>query len=328
MATLRNRELLDLIVGSISESGWNCLIIDTNKPFRLRIYDKSSKVFEVAVYIWNCTHGGGTKRAADEYRIQLTGVIPQRTAGVTTAILGWHEGYGVFAGFDIDWHINQNSQSPSIQIKEETLKAAHKKAFSVSQRQNGELAVAFRPEFLVDYILNSRSLHEQGISSRDLSLLNDLSTANSDCLADKKNIERETVISTIARKYRAADFRGRVLSAYQHRCAFCGVQLKLIDAAHIIPVASEASTDETVNGIALCKLHHFAYDRNLVSFNADYTVEVSSSEQSRLAAKNLAGGFGSFKKSLLTAIILPADKRDYPSTEYITKSRKIRRWTP
>lgn len=328
MATLNNHELLDLVVGSIVDEGWNCLIIDSRKPFRLRIYDENGKGFEVVIYIWNCTHGGGSKRATDEYRIQLTGVVPQKAPGGITALLGWHEGYGVFAGFDIDWHVNQNSQSPSIQIREEALKGAHKKSFSVSQRQNGELAVAFRPEFLVDYILSSRTLHKQGIGSQDLSLLNDLAAVNQGGLDSITNVERKVVISTIARKYRVADFRGRVLSAYQHRCAVCGVQLKLIDAAHIIPVASDSSTDETTNGIALCKLHHYAYDRNLISFSTDYAVEVSSTEQSRLAAENLAGGFGSFKKGLLTAIILPADKRDYPSAAYIAESRKVRRWVP
>lgn len=328
MANLSNRKLLDLLVGSIFESGWNCLIIDDKKPFRLRIYNEGGRGFEVAAYIWNCTHGGGSMRAGDEYRIQLTGVVPQKVPGAITVLLGWHEGYGVFAGFDIEWHVDQISKSPSIQIREGTLRDAHRNAFSISQRQNGELAVAFRPEFLVDYTLSSRALHEKGISSRDLSLLNDLGAVDPDDLSGVTSSERKKVISTIARKYRAADFRGRVLSAYQHRCAVCGVQLKLIDAAHILPVASDLSTDETTNGIALCKLHHFSYDRNLISFDTDYKVEVSSSEQSRLAADNLAGGWASFKKSLLTAIILPADKRDYPSIAYIAESRKVRRWVP
>lgn len=326
MATLNNRALLDLVVNSVIDSGWNCLIIDDRKPFRLRVYDENSRVFEVAIYIWNCTHGGGSKRADDEYRIQLTGVVPQKVPGAKTVLMGWHEGYGVFAGFDIDWHSNQNSQSPSIQIREEALKGAHQKSFAISQRQNGELAVAFRPEFLVEYILNSRSLHEQGITSQDIALLNNLDAVGPSGLALMGKNEREVVISTIARKYRAADFRGRVLSAYRHQCAVCGVQLKLIDAAHIIPVASESSTDETMNGIALCKLHHSAYDRNLISFDTDYTVEVSSTEQSRLTAENLAGGLASFKQGLRTAIILPADKRDYPPAAYVTESRKVRRW--
>lgn len=328
MKTLNNKELLDLVVSSIKEGGWNCIIFDDKKPFRLRIYNEDNIRFDVAIYIWNCTHGGGKKRASDEYRIQLTGAVPWNIAGTITVILGWHAGYGVFAGFDIDCHTNQNSQSPSIQVKEETLKGAHQKAFSILQRQNGELAVAFRPELLVEYIRSSRELHRQGITATDLSLLNDLDAVQLENLVVTSTAERKYVITTIVRKYRAADFRARVLGAYRNQCAACGVQLKLIDAAHIVPVAFDESTDETMNGVALCKLHHFAYDRNLISFNVDYVIEVSSAEEARLASANLVGGIEAFKQGLKTAIILPADKRDYPSSEYIEKSREARRWQP
>ena len=41
----------------------------------------------------------------------------------------------------------------------------------------------------------------------------------------------------------------------------CGIQLGLIDAAHIIPHSNEKGTDDLDNGISLCPLHHRAYDR-------------------------------------------------------------------
>ena len=197
--------------------------------------------------------------------MQLTGVVPNLSTEEITLLLGWHSGYEVFVAFDINKHDGQATQSPSIQIKEETLQNAHIHAFAIYHRQNGEIAVAFRPEFLVDYALNSATLHLTGKASTDLSLLNNLDTLTDSQIVSIHNQERQTVLSKIARKYRATDFRKRVLGAYQHQCAFCGVQLELIDAAHIIPVAAVTSTDETKNGIALCKLHHTAFDRNLVS---------------------------------------------------------------
>jgi putative restriction endonuclease len=102
--------------------------------------------------------------------------------------------------------------------------------------------------------------------------------------------------------------------------------LDLIDAAHIIPVAAATSTDETGNGIALCKLHHTAFDRNLLSFDERYKIEVSDSEVSRLTAANLAGGLKEFRRHLRTAILLPGDRRDYPPPQYITEARKVRNW--
>lgn len=133
-------------------------------------------------------------------------------------------------------------------------------------------------------------------------------------------------MSQIARKYRAQDFRRRVLGAYAHHCAICGVQLELIDAAHIVPVADPASTDETSNGLALCTLHHAAFDRNLISIDEKYKIELSEAEIDRLESVNLTGRISEFKKNLKSAIILPVDRRDYPNPVYIKQARAIRKW--
>lgn len=325
-APLSRKQLFHKLLSAIDQSGWNALILSEQKPFRLRLYRDDEKGFDVQFYLWNCTHGGGAARAVDEYRVQLTGVVPSIAAAGVTLLLGWHSGYEVFVGFDIKRHNGQDSQSPSIQVKEETLQSAHTKAFATYHRHNGEIAVAFRPEFLVEYALNAESLHRMGTAAADLSLLDDLDSLTDPKISAVTNQERQTVISTIVRKYRASDFRKRVLGAYEHRCAACGVQLELIDAAHIIPVAAPTSTDETKNGIALCKLHHQAYDRNLISFDHNYKIEISDTELTRLSEANLVGGLKEFKQHLRTAILLPNDRRDYPPPEYIQESRKVRNW--
>jgi len=300
--------------------------MDPHKPFHLRIFRGDDAGFDAWIYIWNCTHGGGAARSSDEYRVQVTGVVPAAARGGVTLLLGWHSGYEVFVGFDITKHEGQSSHSPSIQVKEETLIAAHSHAFAVHYRHNGEIAVAFRPEFLVEYALNSTALHLTGKAAEDLSLLNNLDTLTETQIVAVKNQGRRVVLSQMARKFRATDFRKRVLGAYDHRCAACGVQLELIDAAHIIPVAAPTSTDETRNGIAFCKLHHAAFDRNLLSFDERYKIEVSMAEVSRLGALNLVGGIDVFKRNLRTAIILPNDRRDYPPPQYISEARKVRNW--
>jgi putative restriction endonuclease len=329
MARLSKKQLLGLLLRAIDMSGWQTLLMDASHPFGLRLFRNDEKGFDIRVYIWNCTHGGGSARAKDEYRVQLTpaNVMPSAVpAGDITLLLGWHDGYGVFVSFDIAKHIGQASQSPSIQVKEETLINAHRHAFSVYERHNGELAVAFRPELFVEYILNHTSLHATGQVNKDLSLLNILDSLTDEKIESVVNTERKTVISQIARKYRENDFRRRVLGAYGHRCAMCAVQLELIDAAHIIPLAASNSTDETTNGIALCKLHHAAFDRNLISFDERYKIEVSEKETERLTNENRAGGLKEFKRHLKTAITLPIDKRDYPSEAYIREARIVRNW--
>jgi len=106
----------------------------------------------------------------------------------------------------------------------------------------------------------------------------------------------------------------------------CGVQLNLLDAAHIMPVAADNSTDDTNNGVALCKLHHAAFDRNLVSFDESYRIEVSDSELQRLAGIQRGGGADDFRNMLKDALVLPGDRRDYPPSSLIESSRAIRGW--
>lgn len=323
---LTKKQLLNLLLRAVDESGWQALVASGTHPFLFRIFRSDDRGFNLRVYIWNCTHGGGQKRAADEFRIQLTGVVPEIEPGDITLLLGWHAGYGVFVGFDITKHAGQDAESPSIQVREEALSSAHTHSFAVHLRNNGEIAVAFRPEFLVAYALNAKALHATGAVDADVNLLNTLDSITDTDVDGIVNKERKSIISQIVRKYREYDFRRRVLNAYGHQCAACGVQLELIDAAHIIPVAEPTSTDETTNGIAFCKLHHAAYDRNLMSFDHRYRIEVSDRQIERLTDANLSGGLRQFQRNLRDAIILPADRRDYPNPDYIKQSRTVRQW--
>ena len=69
-------------------------------------------------------------------------------------------------------------------------------------------------------------------------------------------------------------FRERVLRAYRSRCAVCRLRHhELLDAAHIVP-DSEAGAPQVPNGLALCKLHHAAFDKLFVGVRPDGIIEV------------------------------------------------------
>ncbi|HUZ19331.1 MAG TPA: HNH endonuclease [Acidimicrobiales bacterium] len=71
-------------------------------------------------------------------------------------------------------------------------------------------------------------------------------------------------------------FRARVLLAYGERCAICRLHhAELLDAAHIIPDGEPNGDPVVPNGLALCKIHHAAYDANLLGVRSDLTVEVA-----------------------------------------------------
>ena len=60
-------------------------------------------------------------------------------------------------------------------------------------------------------------------------------------------------------------FRTRVLLAFETRCAICELTHgSLLDAAHIVPDSAERGIPTTSNGLALCKIHHAAYDQNML----------------------------------------------------------------
>jgi putative restriction endonuclease len=69
-------------------------------------------------------------------------------------------------------------------------------------------------------------------------------------------------------------FRQRVLAAYEQKCAVCRLRhVALLDAAH---VKGDADNGEPIvpNGIAMCKLHHAAFDASLMGIDSDYVVHI------------------------------------------------------
>ncbi len=72
------------------------------------------------------------------------------------------------------------------------------------------------------------------------------------------------------------EFRGRVLVAYERQCSVCTLKHpELLDAAHIVPDGQPLGQPLVINGIALCKLHHAAYDQNLIGLDPDHRVHVN-----------------------------------------------------
>lgn len=88
-------------------------------------------------------------------------------------------------------------------------------------------------------------------------------------------IRRQYVTTIATRRVHQAAFRERVIRAYREACALCRLRhVELLDAAHIIPDSDPDGDPEIRNGLALCKLHHAAYDRQFLAIRPDYVVVV------------------------------------------------------
>jgi putative restriction endonuclease len=331
MTTLSRNELLERLIEAINASGWN-ILYDTgisDRPFKLRLY-KGDEFQRLRVYIWNISHGGGYMRPANEYRIQVHVPRFEPEEGWKVLILGWWEDGKVFAGFDFRKHQGELGRSASLQIKRESLENAVINGFAPSDKGNREIAIAFRPDLFVEYANHSTEFHSFGESNSDIQILETIS-ANQSQLQNDEIIQqvtrpRQTAFQTIRRSLRDHSFKNRILTAYNYRCAFCDIQLNLIEAAHIIPVSYETSTDETRNGIALCTLHHKAYDNSLVTFNERYQIVSSEQKIENLRQINRDGGIQRFVNDLKPVIGVPPENRDRPHVNYVARANRIRGW--
>ena len=87
-------------------------------------------------------------------------------------------------------------------------------------------------------------------------------------------IRRAYYTGAVKRRAHQQEFRQRVLRAYRGQCSVCRLKhAELLDAAHIIP-DNEGGRAVVSNGLSLCKLHHAAFDRNILGVNPDLVIEI------------------------------------------------------
>ena len=109
-------------------------------------------------------------------------------------------------------------------------------------------------------------------------------------------------------------FRERVLHAYRSQCALCRLRHReLLDAAHIMP-DSEAGPPSVPNGLALCKLHHAAFDKMFVGVRPDGIIEVRRDILDERDGPMLLHGLKLLHNSKLHA---PRKTEDRPNPEFL-----------
>lgn len=337
MVRHRKPALFQIFEDSIRRSGRNFLKLTAvnEHPASYQIIDTSS-AYQIRVFIWNLTFGGRPS-IPDEWRIQVTG-LPQISEhqqfsivdGVKTVVLGWCEKPGVFAAFDINEHREPLGGSPSIQIRQPALESARLNGLSHHFRGGHEIAFGVKPDFMCIYLDHIEDLHACGSSEEAIGVLADIFV--NPLVVDDNEIEdrvpepRRYAIVSAKKALRDANFNKRVLTAYSHACAMCGMQLRLLDAAHILPAAHPDSNDETSNGVSLCTLHHRAFDRGLVTFDSGYRILVNEISAKELMNDGLDGGLQNFRDRLLPMIEVPPTFNERPAIRFIEQVNAMRGW--
>lgn len=122
---------------------------------------------------------------------------------------------------------------------------------------------------------------------------------------------RAYVERTTRRRLHQPAFRAGVMRAYTTRCAVCSFRhAALLDAAHITADAHADGDPVTSNGLALCKIHHGAYDAGILGIRPDLTVHVRQDVLDEVDGPMLRHGIQEHHDRKL--MVVPESRRDRP----------------
>lgn len=126
--------------------------------------------------------------------------------------------------------------------------------------------------------------------------------------------DRERIYQLTNRVVRDRNFRKNVLRAYGERCAITGLRLingggrAEVEAAHIKPV-EQNGPDIVSNGLALSGTAHWMFDRGLVGFSDDLTIQVSRQSNDLDAVKAMINASGK--------LLVPERSANRPRPEFL-----------
>jgi putative restriction endonuclease len=149
-------------------------------------------------------------------------------------------------------------------------------------------------------------------------------------LADAKIIRGETDDSLVRRTYVTAlvrrrmhqqAFRERVLRAYREHCAVCRLRhSELLEAAHILPDTHERGEPLVSNGLALCSLHHAAFDSHILGVTPDLVVEIRSDILEESDGPMLIHGLQGFQGN---RILVPRAEIHRPNRDFLAERYEL-----
>jgi putative restriction endonuclease len=122
--------------------------------------------------------------------------------------------------------------------------------------------------------------------------------------------ERRYALRLVKQRLHQSTFRQAVIDAYRSRCALSGLpEPLLLDAAHIVADTDEKLGQPVVqNGIPLSKIHHAAFDAQLIGIDPDFRVHVAP----RLLSQRDGPMLEALKQLEGASLHLPARQKDYP----------------
>lgn len=143
----------------------------------------------------------------------------------------------------------------------------------------------------------------------------DEATASFDDLRHMTELQKSYSVRTARQRVHQAAFRARVIVAYDTRCAVCDLRHGiLLDAAHILPDSHELGEPTVKNGLSLCKIHHAAFDANLLGVTPDSVVKINRRLLDEVDGPMLEHGMKEMHGRVLRA---PGRRLDAPNRAFL-----------
>lgn len=127
---------------------------------------------------------------------------------------------------------------------------------------------------------------------------------------------RRYVRAETLRRLHQPVFRSMVMRAYETRCAVCALRHgELLDAAHIVEDRHELGVAAVRNGLALCKIHHAAYDARIMGVRPDLVIQVRHDILEEIDGPLLEHGLKGLHGKPLAAV--PRSRRERPDEQLL-----------
>ncbi len=129
--------------------------------------------------------------------------------------------------------------------------------------------------------------------------------------------ERSYRSQVVKTRIHQAAFRENVMTAYANHCTVCKLKrVELVEAAHIV-ADSDGGPPVVTNGMAMCKLHHAAFDANVLGIRPDLTVAIRLDVLEEVDGPMLTHGLQDFHNRPL--LYTPPRQADMPNVEFLDR---------
>jgi putative restriction endonuclease len=320
---LNRVDLRYLLIDSLRQYSSNVIFIDGNNPYRFSINKK-----QFFILIKNLHSSGKHRNNPDESRIQISqspNFNHALNSSTNVIVLGYFADKKVFTAWNpyiLKPRINLK-KTVSLYSRFSVQEKSSNKGIALYRDNSNQHIITFKPEYLGLYMENVETIHLIG----EKELLDLIKESDELDVLDKDGyleFDGQKLTITHTRYVRDPRFRKKVYDAYGHRCAMCGIQLEIVEAAHIIPHSHEKGTDEVDNGICLCSLHHSAYDKSIIYFNDKFEIKLNENKVNYLTKIGKDSGLHKLEKLNFDIIEIPQNHLFRPKIENINLANQIR----